>query len=336
PDYLGFASAIEMAPARPADFKRAMALKRVSTELCLSVGGREINAVTAAVGGFRSVPTKARLEALLDSVKNAKADAVETARLFGSLDYPAFERRTQYFSLKNYLVSGKEVVLNSFGRNAKTWKASGKKFFEEVSEEVVDGSTAKKHAFGGKPYLTGALARVNNNFSFLSDDAREVALESSIRFPSFTPFANNFAQAIELVHFLDEATELIEELIPKIRVEPLHALEFRKATGRALSEAPRGVLYHEYSLDERGMVRDARIITPTQQNVRNIEEDLKALLRELIASASAQRAGGPPNQVRRSLPKQKLVAEIEKLVRAYDPCFSCAAHFLELKLNKIK
>lgn len=326
PDYLGFSSAIQMASKYPAEVKRALKLKHVSTELCSAFGGREIHAITPAIGGFRNVPTKAKLEVMLEAVKDCKSDAIETARLFGKLECPKFERPTEYVALHGAGYSLMEGAIVSSPCMQKNPKAKGRgknvcvvvppnEVGKHLKEHLVDYSTAKHATFDDKTYMVGSLARVNINYDELSESTKQVAQESGISFPNYSPFTNNYAQALEMVQFHDRAIELLEQLIPSIKQEPLHALEFSECSGAAVTEVPRGILLHEYSLDAHGRITKANIVTPTAQNLRNIEEDIKKFL--------------PPIAEK---PKAFIVTELEKLVRAYDPCISCASHFLELDI----
>jgi coenzyme F420-reducing hydrogenase alpha subunit len=183
---------------------------------------------------------------------------------------------------------------------------------KHLNEKIVNYSTAKFAVAEGKEYMTGALARVNNNFEKLSDDVKKLA--KGVEFPSNNPFHNNFAQALETLHWADEAIRIIEE--NEFRHEdPVH-VETREGHGVAVIEVPRGMLFHDYELDSEGYVKKANIITPTVQNLANLNRDIKAYVEFLLS--------------KRKISKDKLVLEIEKMIRAYDPCFSCSTHFLRV------
>jgi sulfhydrogenase subunit alpha len=136
--------------------------------------------------------------------------------------------------------------------------------------------------------------------------------EHKLRFPNQRPFYNNVSQALELLQCIEHSLEIIDAM--KIRKEPLPKISSRESEGIGVTEAPRGVLYHSYKMNSQGFVEDANIVVPTLQNCRNIEEDLKQFV---------------PTQLKK--PKEKVEREIEKLIRAYDPCISCSTHFLKVK-----
>ena len=159
--------------------------------------------------------------------------------------------------------------------------------------------------------MVGALARINNSHTMLGKEAQGFVKKSKISFPSFNPFHNNIAQAIEIVHYLYEAIRLCRKL--GIKDEPVPQPKARKGHGIAAIEVPRGILWHEYAVNDHGRIEHANIITPTCQNLLNMQTDVRAYLGHLLKKN-----------------KDEIVLEIEKLIRAYDPCFSCSSHFLEV------
>jgi coenzyme F420-reducing hydrogenase alpha subunit len=118
-----------------------------------------------------------------------------------------------------------------------------------------------------------------------------------------------------MLYSFEEASRIIEAYEPP--ETPYVECEPRVATGYACTEAPRGVLYHRYSIGENGMISDARIVPPTSQNQKAIENDL----RQYVAP-------------RVEMPADLLRAECEQVIRNYDPCISCATHFLKLDLER--
>ncbi|MEW5955028.1 MAG: Ni/Fe hydrogenase subunit alpha [Candidatus Micrarchaeota archaeon] len=323
PDYLGFDNAIQMASKHPAYVQQALELKHVATELVVAVGAREIHSINALVGGFSSVPTKSKIGVLANKLKQSKQAALETVKLFGSLKTPELESPPRYACLS---AEGEYAIMGGIieSSECKTPSEAGKcivlhknEYRRYMQEYLKPHSTSKFATFGGATYFVGALARVNNNFSRLSEDARKAALETSTKFPNASPFANNLAQAIELVHFHDRAIEILAGLSKTIKQEPLPHIAPKAGKGIGVTEAPRGTLIHEYEVGADGRVTAANIVTPTAQNLRHMEETIREYVPWLL-----------------HLPDEKISLELEKLVRAYDPCFSCSTHFLKLKLDR--
>ena len=163
----------------------------------------------------------------------------------------------------------------------------------------------------GKSYMVGALARINNNHMFLSKDTQDVMKKAKISIPNYNPFVNNYAQALEIMHYIDYAIEVCKKL--KIKDEPRIEIKPKRGHGIAAIEVPRGILWHEYEINDKGEIERANIITPTCQNLLNMENDIKAYLPKIMNKS-----------------KNAIVLEIEKMIRAYDPCFSCSTHFLDV------
>jgi len=191
-------------------------------------------------------------------------------------------------------------------------KADYIEYLEEYHEPY---STCNFVVKKDKRYMVGSLARLNNNYRFLSKNAKKIANDAKLKFPVHNPFINNLAQAIELVHSVDRAVEICRKL--KVKEEKRASFHFKKCRGVGVGEAPRGILIHDYEINEKGDIVKANIITPTCQNLLNMQEDVRAFLPTVL-----------------KLPEKKIILEIEKLIRAYDPCFSCSAHFLKVKWER--
>lgn len=316
PDYLGFPGAIAMASKHPDKIRRALKLKKLGNDLCTVIGGREIHSLTPVVGGFSYYPTQDKLSEILVRLKEAKKDARETAKLFAELKYPGFVSRTEFFCLQdkmNYSLLTGEVASNK-GKHF-----PGKKYREHFSEYLVQGSSAKFVATEGHAYLTGPLARVNINSKYLSKDAlaalNYALKKQKTKLPCYSPYFANVCRTIELIHFIDRAIELLEEL--EIKNEKPVEFKPKEGTGVGVLEAPRGVLFHEYSIGKDGRIKSANIIPPTTQNLRQIEEDIKKFLPTVLNKT-----------------EEEIKFEVEKLIRSYDPCISCSTHFLEIKWER--
>lgn len=311
PDYLGYESAIAMSKVYRKEVDTALKLMKLGNDLVSAVAGRDLHPVTNVVGGFSRLPEKKELEGLLEQLKEHRQDFVETAGLFAKLDYPDFERRTHYFSIEKYgdyfRAGGR---MSCFGE----YCLPTDNYEEHIREYLQPYSTAKFAVLEGKSYMVGSLARLNNNFDSLNDTVKKLIDESKYSLPSYNPFLNNLAQALELVDNVDRAIECIKCLDLK-REKPV---EVKAREGHAVSavEAPRGTLFHEYTLNSRGEVEKANIVTPTAQNLRSIEDDIREFL---------------PDRLNKS--RDEIVTDLEKLIRSYDPCISCSTHFLEVKFE---
>jgi len=240
-------------------------------------------------------------------------EAEKTAELFLKLKNPDFKTSKDFVSLKPEedapLISGKIMSLSGT-------EAVPEDYARFIDERVMPYSTAKFSTFNNRMYNVGALARINTNYKKLSSRVRELLEKSGLKPPLHNPYHNNLAQALELVHWIEQVQKL---LCRKYEFEGLP--DIKPCSGRGVSavEAPRGILFHDYTLDNKGLVEKSNIITPTAQNLRAMEDDVKELIQALLE---------------RNKKKQKIVLEVEKLIRAYDPCFSCSAHFLKVKWVK--
>ena len=186
------------------------------------------------------------------------------------------------------------------------------------SETVVPHSHAKHSRIKGDPFMVGALARIALNGKKLSGQAKELAERLDLDWFSGNPLHNNIAQAIELVYSIENAIEIIDELLATgIKQEKLAVVTAGPGTGTGAVEAPRGTLYHSYRFDEEGRLAEADVITPTAQNLANLEKDLRVTAQNLIGE-----------------PKEDLGSKLEMVVRAYDPCISCAVHLVEINAGE--
>ena len=313
PDYLGFESAFSLAKERPDDVRRALAMKKTVNNLIEAVMGRVLHNVAGVVGGFTSVPARSELMRLLKQFEKFRDDAVATAKLVGSFSLPDFEREVKYLALcgdgKFPFYEGDKIS----DHRGTTFPVED--YMKNIKETVLPYSTAKRSTFvDGSSLFVGALARININGKKLSDGAKEIMSELGLKFPSYNPFFNNVAQAIELVHCADEIISILEKLADGGVNAEKPSIKVKAGEGVAATEAPRGTLYHHYIIDGRGRVKFANLIMPTNQNLINIEDDLREIVPRIV-----------------DLPRQELILTAEKLVRAYDPCISCSTHFLEVK-----
>ena len=309
PDFLGYEDVIQMAKDHPDAVKRGLRLKKIGNTLMSVVGGREIHPINVKVGGFYRVPEKRQLLDLEDELKWARDTAVETANWVAGFTFPEFERNYEFVALhhpQEYAIQEGRLVSN---RGLDIPIPEYEQHFAEdhVQHSNALHSTDLEHG----AYFVGPLARFSLNFEFLSPLAQATAKESGLGRECRNPFQGILVRAVELVYACDEALRIIgryeEPERPFVEVVP------RVGTGHGCTEAPRGILYHKYRFDEHGLILSAKIVPPTSQNLKTIEEDLT----EFVSS-------------RLHLPKDRLQWQCEQAVRNYDPCISCATHSLKV------
>jgi len=298
-----------MAPKFRNEIERALRLMKLGNDMVALLTGRVIHPISPTIGGFLHFPSQNSLDEIRKRLENAHDDIIKTADLFASLKYPEFNRQTNYMSI---------VKDNEFGTSAGKIKIEGRifeqnEFHKFVQEYHEPFSTANFVVKEGKSYAVGALARFNNNKEKLSTETQRYMKKLKIKFPSYNPFHNNIAQALELIHYRQECITLLNNL--KVEHEENAKIQVKAGHGIAATEAPRGTLWHEYKTGDNGVVTYANIVTPTAQSLRNLNEDIAAYVQILLDSKAK---------------KERIVLEIEKLIRSYDPCFSCSSHFLKV------
>ena len=309
PDFLGRESVLHFDAKEHKYIHDALDFKKVATDILNVLGARAYHTVNFRVGGFSRFPSQEELDSCLHELEKIRPKAFEAIELFsGFVSGKLFERKTNYVGLV-----GKDYCLTCGSIQCSDGTiVPEEKFLEHLKEFVVPYSTAKAAKFNGQEYSVGALARINLNEKELCSDAKKSIKDFKLKFPNFSPFYNNVAQAIEMLQCIDESIKILREI--KIREEPLPKIAPKENTGIGVTEAPRGVLYHSYSIGADGLIKKGNIVVPTLQNTRNIESDLKKFIPSLM-----------------HLQKEKAELEIEKLIRAYDPCISCSTHFLKVK-----
>lgn len=309
PDYLGYESALEMAPQYKEEIGRALRLIKLGNDMVSLITGRVIHPVAPTIGGFLYFPGEEDLGQIRDRLDKAHEDIIETNNLIASLEFPDFERDKPYLSV---------FKEDEFGTSQGMIKV-GDHLFEQhefhtfVEEYHEPFSTANFVVKEGKSYAVGALARINNSKHLLSPETQEYMKALTVRFPSNNPFHNNMAQALELMHYREVCVNLLDNFT--VAHEEIAPVELREGYGIAATEAPRGTLWHEYEVGNNGTITYANIVTPTAQSLRTLNEDVAAYVRQLLDNNAS---------------KKEIISEVEKLIRSYDPCFSCASHFLEV------
>jgi coenzyme F420-reducing hydrogenase alpha subunit len=313
PDFLGYESAIHMAADHAVVVKKALELKKIGNDLVILVGGREIHPINVKVGGFYRVPTRRELQPVAERLKRALDLSLETVRFAGSLEFPDFEQDYEFVSLRHpdeYPFNEGRIV------SSKGLDILVSEYEEHFIEEHVPHSNALHCVRKGQgAYHVGPLARYSLNFDRLPPVAQEAARAAGLGTVCRNPFKSIVVRSVEMVFACHEALRIMEGWEPPER--PAVEVAPREGTGHGASEAPRGMLYHRYGIDAEGLVRSAKIVPPTSQNQKTIENDLWHFVPTVL-----------------DLPKDELTWKCEQAIRNYDPCISCATHFLKLDLRE--
>jgi sulfhydrogenase subunit alpha len=313
PDFLGYPDAIQMARDHSDVVQRGLRLKKTGNEVLRVVGGREVHPINVRVGGFYKVPSRNDLAPLAEQLKWARDAALETVRFMARLPFPDFERDYLFVALRH----PEEYPLNE-GRlmSSQALDISIDHYDEYFVEEHVQHSNALHSTLKNRgAYLVGPLARYNLNFDRLSPLAQQAAREAGLGPACRNPFQSIVVRSVEMLYACDEALRIIEQYEPP--TEPAVILSPRAGTGYGCTEAPRGILYHRYRISEEGLILDAKIIPPTSQNQKMIEQDVTKLVIQFLA-----------------LPQEELQWKCEQAIRNYDPCISCATHFLKVEIDQ--
>jgi sulfhydrogenase subunit alpha len=312
PDFLGYSGAVELARDAPAIVERGLQLKKTGNELMRLVGGREIHPINVRVGGFYRAPSKQELAPLVQPLELAREAAIETVRWTAGFDFPQRDVKCELVALSHpddYAIERGRI------RSDRGLDISASEYTEHFEEEHFERSTALHSRLRERgTYLCGPLARYSLNHAQLSPLARELARDAGLGETCRDPFRSIIVRSVELVYACDEALRLIDSYeepdVPAIEVQP-HA-----GSGHGASEAPRGLLYHRYRVDASGTILEAQIVPPTSQNQQAIEDDLADVVQRNL-----------------TLSDERLQALCEQTIRNYDPCISCATHFLRLEVT---
>lgn len=313
PDFLGYPDALRMGRDHPAIIERGLRLKQTGNEILRLLGGREVHPINVCVGGFFKVPTRRELDPLAERLRWAREAALETVRWAATLPCPEFEQDYEFVGLRHPL----EYPFNE-GRlvSNRGFDIEVQEFEDRFVEEQVPYSHALHSRFkDGGAYLVGPLARYSLNFDRLSPVAQEAARGAGLSAVCRNPFRSIIVRSVEILQACDEALRIIESYERPDR--PAVPIRPRAGTGYGCTEAPRGILYHRYRMDDAGVIQEAKIVPPTSQNQKMIEDDLRRFVQAHVG-----------------LPKEELELRCEQTIRNYDPCISCATHFLRLHYDR--
>ncbi len=311
PDFLGFPDAIQMARDHADVVQRGLRLKKAGNEIVRLVGGREIHPINVRVGGFYKVPTQRELAPLAEQLKWARDAALETVRWLARMPFPEFTQDYLFVALRHpeeYPFNEGRLVSN---RGLDIAIADYDSYFLE--EHVQHSNALHSTLKNAGAYFVGPLARYSLNFDRLPPSVQQAAKEAGLDSVCRNPFQSIIVRSLEILYACEEALRIIEQYEPppaKAELQP------RAGTGYGCTEAPRGILYHRYKVGEDGAILDAKIVPPTSQNQKAIELDIADFVRKYLA-----------------LPPDELQWKCEQAIRNYDPCISCATHFLKLELD---
>ncbi len=313
PDFLGYEDAIQMAKDHSEVVKNVLRLKKIGNDIMVVLGGREIHPINLRIGGFYKVPKKRELGVLLDELKWARDASIELAKLVATFPFPDFDQEYEFIAMHHpdeYAIIEGQLVSN------KGMDIPIREYDDHLIEEHVEHSTAlHTHVKERETAFVGPMARYSLNYDKLSPFAQGVAKDIGLGKECHNPFKSIMVRAVEVVYAVDEAIRNIEGYQepdkPAVDVQP------RAATGYGCTEAPRGICYHRYTIDEQGIVQDAKIVSPTAVNLPTIEKDLWNFVESNV-----------------ELSDDKLQWQCEQAIRNYDPCISCSCHFLKLNVDR--
>lgn len=306
PDFFDIENDLDFIKKHPKQVKAVLNVRQFAIDMVKLIGGRTVHPLTIEAGGFKKLPSIEEINKMLANYNSLLEDALIAGEFVRKIKYPEFENPTEYVCLYNkneYEVLFGDLITSS-GK-----KYTVKEFYYKIKELHQPFEKVKRTEYLGEPYFAGALARVINNFDKLNPESKKLWQKSKIPIPCYNNFYNVLAQAVEIVHSLEEINKIFKQLgkidqkNTSVKVKP------KAGEGWGAVEAPRGILLDYYKFDKNGKVLDANVITPTAQFLANLEYDLKAYVPEVL-----------------KLDKKQRIMRIRTLVRAYDPCISCATH----------
>ncbi|MDD5590242.1 MAG: Ni/Fe hydrogenase subunit alpha [Candidatus Portnoybacteria bacterium] len=305
-DFFGEKDDLRLIGKYPERAKDALLIREFGNKIIEAIGGRSIHPLTPQVGGFKKMPSEEAFKNLAGQIKKVLAATEKMAVFFSHLKYPDFERRCNFVGLN---LPGQYAICEGIIRvnGEKSMRIAD--FMPQIIEARIPGDAVKRSKWRSEPYMVGALARLNFNAEKLKPRAKKMFSRVKLNLPTQNPFYNILAQAIEMIHCAEEAEELIGEILENGIEEERPSFKIQAGKGFAAMEAPRGTLFYCYDINDEGMIEDANIITPTSQNLGRLEADLKEYLPKLEMKSRKEKE-----------------EKIKMLVRAYDPCLTCATH----------
>ncbi len=306
PDIFGKDSVLDFDDSQDELIKKAFAIKSAGNNLSKVIAGRAVHATFAEVGKFSHIPEAGPIKALITELKSVRDYVIEFIEIFYNSSFE-LEHDTGFVSLvtKDYSFS------NGIIEDSRGFCIIEDSYWDYLEKVVLPYSEAVGYEYKGHEYMVGALSRMNLNKNNMHKSAKEDASKFLNAFPSKNIFDNNLAQAIEILHCIDHSVEILES--NAFKEEKNDPVTIKEGIGVGLLEAPRGTLYYRLSIDKTGKVKEGNIIVPTQQNQICMEKSVAEIVE---------------GNIHRD--RKAIEYEIEKLIRAYDPCMSCASHFLKI------
>ena len=308
-DFFKYESDVDLIKKYPNLAKQIILIRDFGNKIKDVIGGRDMHMISTEIGGFRGVLDDKIIKKLIDETEPVLEAAIGVAKFFRALDYPKYERKVEFAGL----VAPREYafydgVIGSTVESARPVK----KFYKELVEKQTSDDPTKRASHLGKSFMPGAIARLNLSHKFLNPEAKKFLSffdKSSGKILTYNTFHNIFAQSVELVHCVEEVQKLLKEYLRDKSRNLMVRHTLKNGEGLAATEAPRGTLYHYYKIDKYGVIRACNIITPTAQFLDNLENDLDKYLNEADIKNERDRKW-----------------KINMMVRAYDPCMTCATH----------
>jgi len=321
PDLLGVKSFVPLISSHNKVVRRALRMKKTCNDVCDILVGRHVHPISCIVGGFTKLPQEKDLDSMLSMLEGMLPDMDATVELISTLTFPQFERDTEYVALVNS--TDEYPFLEGDVGSTDGLKLNKKEYRKLTNEFVVPHSSAKHTKASRQSYMVGALARLNLNYNKLLPKAKKLADQLKMKPKVTNPFLNTAAQLIECVHCLEDAITIVKHFKNKgvrqeeaivVGVNENNVIPVKAGNGVGAVEVPRGILFHNYEIDDKGKIINANCIIPTGQNLNNIEHDMRKLVPEVLNKKD-----------------EEITLLMEMLVRAYDPCISCSAHFLDVQ-----
>ncbi len=320
PDLLGQGSLLPLLESDPKTAKVGLSIKKTAGEICRVIGGRLVHPIAIIPGGMAHLPKIKELKTLRKDLKASFGQLDQALELFSGFSIPDFPESNDKLTAKKEFISLRTTrdypIYHGEPYSSLSGPLTIKRYSRKIIETTIKHSTAKHARTKRGSFMVGALARINNNHRRLLPKARAAVKKADFTVPSTNPFLNNTAQLIECFHLTERTIKLIDQITEKgiTRESPKKPTKYGRGTG--IVEAPRGILYHRYTISRTGKIISANCMIPTAKNLGQIEKDLRAYVPTII-----------------DLKKEEIRARIEQMVRAFDPCISCSSHIMKVSFK---
>lgn len=299
-------------PIQQSLLEDTFSVKEIGNQLSVITGGRSVHAPTPTVGGFLKLPNLQDLKNLKPKLLEIRPKILKLIKIFAESDFTTKLSTPLVYSA---LISSDYSFLEGTIKSTDGKSISEADLGQHLNQVIIPYSQASGFKFDNQYFMVGALARLNLNRENLNKHTKEDTQQYLRMFPSTNLYHNNLAQAIEILHTIDASSDIIDSL-NVIGDETRPSLQPFATTGIGVIEAPRGTLYYKLDIDDQGLVEKAEIVVPTGQNQVVMERAIYELIEKLLLTNTSE---------------ETMINEVEKLIRAFDPCMSCAAHFLKVK-----